>query len=415
MRRSLHPLIETGEIRRVALAFAAFFLLLSSYYILRPVRDEMGVQTGVENLQWLFTGTFVFTLLTVPIFGWVVKRVRRELLVPATYGFLAANLLAFFAAFLTGITTAEAAAFFIWLSVFNIFAVSLFWATVSDTFTTDQAHRLYGFVAAGGTAGAIAGPALTAVLARSVSTAVLLAIAAGQLLAATACLVALRKQRTRAPGAASRPIGGSILAGISLTLTTAKLRGLALLVMCYSAVSTVLYVEMVDLAGQAMTDSGERTAFFASIDLTVNVLALVVQLSGTRRIVKAWGVRAALTVVPLIVLTGLAVLATWRSLMVLAAVQVVHRAGDYALVRPGREMIYTTVDPERRYKAKSFIDMAVYRANDAASAWGVSAIRAAGVDPVLVAAIPVAALWISTGFKVGRRHDTLAHATNDPA
>jgi AAA family ATP:ADP antiporter len=225
------------------------------------------------------------------------------------------------------------------------------------------------------------------------------------LAAATACMVALRCEQPAEAQSASRPVGGSILAGITLALKLPSLRGISLLVICYSAVSTVLYVELADLVGKTYSDSGERTAFFATIDLAVNGLALTMQMLGTRRIVQHFGLRIALAVVPLVVLAGLGALGAWRTAILLAAVQIVHRAGEFSLVKPGREMIYTTVDTESRYKAKNFIDTAVYRANDAASAWLVAAIRSAGLNAVVFAAIPAAAVWLATGFRIGRRHD----------
>ena len=404
-RIASHPALRSGEFKRAALAASAFFLLLCSYYILRPVRDEMGVQTGVGQLQWLFTGTFICTLLLVPVFGWMVKLVPRRLLLPVVYGFVVANLLGFYVAFTAGITVATAATFFIWLSVFNLLVISLFWSQVSDVFSKEQSHRLYGYIAAGGTMGALAGPAMTAVLARHISLANLLALSATLLTAAAACMILLRRHATVMAPAAKKPIGGSVWAGIQLTLKRPGLRGIALLIICYSAVSTVLYIEQLDIVGKTFADSGERTSFFAAIDLVVNALALSVQLLLTRRVVQHAGLRTALSLVPVLVMVGLGALLAWRSAVSLAMVQVVHRAGDYSLMRPGREMIYTTVDPESRYKAKNFIDTAVYRANDALSAWLIAGIRAAGLDAILVAGIPIALLWLLTGFRTGRRHD----------
>lgn len=402
--------MKPGEYRKVALAFASFFLLLFGYYILRPVRDEMGVQTGVENLQWLFTGTFLFTLLIVPIFGWAVKRIPRAYLLPAVYGFLIANLLGFMLAFSAGITKFSAGAFFIWLSVFNLFVVSLFWSKVSDSFSTGESHRLYGYIAAGGTVGALAGPALTAYLARHVSSAYLLGIAAVALAGSSACMVILGRLHTAgtptSPGSPDgRPIGGSLWAGIPLTLKNPYLRGIALLIICYSAVSTVLYVEVADMARDLYPDSGERTRFFATLDLSTNSLALAVQVLGTRKIVISKGLRFTLALVPGIVFAGLALTGFLRRFPFLAVVQVIHRAGNYSLMRPGREMIFTTVDPEGRYKAKSFIDTTVYRANDAASSWIVSALRAGGLNAIFFAGLPAAALWFFTGYRLGGRHD----------
>jgi AAA family ATP:ADP antiporter len=371
--------VRAGELGRVALAFLSFFLLLSGYYMLRPVRDEMGVQTGVERLQWLFSGTFVATLLVVPLFGWVVKRVPRRLLVPVVYGFVVMNLLGFYGAFAVAITPFTAAAFFIWLTSVNLLVVSLFWSTVSDVFTTEQSHRLYGYVAAGGTAGALAGPAITALLARMLSSANLLALSAALLASAAGCLVLLRAQVDE-PQAAGRPIGGSILAGIPLTVRVRSLRGVALLVIFYTAV-------------------------FASMDLAVNCVALGLQLLVTRPVVERFGLSVGLAMAPFLVLIGLLAIGFWRTALLLAGTQIVNRAGEFALVRPGREMIYTTVDPESRYKAKNFIDTTVYRANDAAMAWLVSAMRGAGLDTVLLAAIPVAVGWVMTAFRIGRHHD----------
>src|SRR5688500_7513149 len=332
------PLLEKGEFPRVALGFAAFFLLLCSYYILRPVRDEMGVQTGASRLQWLFTGTFIATLAIVPIFGWVVKRLPRARVLPHVYGFFVVNLLIFYGVFLAGTTVASAAAFFIWLSVFNLFVVSLFWSNVSDVFSTDQAKRVYGYISAGGSAGALTGPAITATIAEHVSTSTLLALSATLLAAAAVCMVAMRRLRPEeivvAPTEA-RPIGGSILAGFRLAWQIVSLRGIAALIICYTAVSTVLYVEQADAVGRTFSDSGERTAFFATIDLTINCVALAIQIFLTRRIVQNYGLRITLAVVPLLVTAGLLFAGQWRTAVVLALVQIVHRAGDFSLMRPG--------------------------------------------------------------------------------
>lgn len=398
------PLLEQGELPRVVLGFAAFFLLLCSYYILRPVRDEMGVQTGASRLQWLFTATFIATLLVVPVFGWVVRQLPRRLLVPVIYGFFVANLLVFYGIFLAGITRVTAATFFIWLSVFNLFVVSLFWSNVSDVFNTGQAKRVYGYIAAGGSAGALTGPAMTAVLAQHLSTSMLLALSAVLLSGAAGCTMAMRRGIAGAAPDA-RPIGGSILAGVRLAWQVISLRGIALLIILYTSVSTVLYIEQAAAAGRTFSDSGERTAFFATIDLTTNCLALLTQIVITRRVIQNFGLRVTLSIVPLLVTGGLLFAGAWRTSFILAIVQIVHRAGDFSLMRPGRETIYTTVDQESRYKAKNFIDTTVYRANDAFASWLVAAIRAAGISSFFLFGVPAAVLWFFTGYKVGRRHD----------
>lgn len=405
--------ILPSELPRVALAATAFFLILCSYYILRPVRDDMGVRFGADRLHWLFTATFLATLLIVPLFGRLVQRMRRAWILPAAYTFLCANLVAFHAAFAAGADTALAALFFVWLSVFNLFVVSLFWSNVSDAFSAAASHRVYGHIAAGGTAGALAGPALTASVARHVGTAQLLALSALLLGIAALCMILLRRMSGSGWHVTDQTIGGAPLAGIGLTLKSRNLRGIALLVICYTAVSTALYVEMLDLTGKSFPDAGERKSFFALIDLAVNLLALILQLSGTRRLVQNYGVKAALSVVPLLVLAGLFLTSVASGVIAIAILQVLNRAGDYAINRPGREMIYTTVDPESRYKAKNFIDTAVYRANDAASAWLINALRGAGLDALLLVGVPAAAAWLLTGFRIGRRHDE--DSRNEPA
>lgn len=394
-----------GELRRVALAFSAFFLILCSYYILRPVRDEMAVRFGADKLQWLFSATFVFTLLVVPVFGWVVRSLPRHRVLPLVYGFLVLNLLGFQAAFATTSSPLSAAVFFVWLSVFNLFVVSLFWSRMGDCFSTSESHRLYGYIAAGGTCGALAGPALTAVLAQFVAAAHLLALSAVLLALAAACALALHARPSSDSEANPHPVGGSILAGIPLVMKHADLRGIALLVLCYTAVSTVLYIEMVRLAGDQFSTSGERTSFFARIDLAVNTLALMLQLLGTRKLVGRLGLRVALPVVPVLLAAALAALGAWRSVASVAATQILHRAGEYALGKPGREMIYTTLEAESRYKAKNFIDTAIYRAGDAGSAWAIAALRSLGLDAVLFAGLPAALLWMANAYWLGERHD----------
>ncbi len=390
---------------RATLAFVSFFLLLCSYFILRPVRDEMGVQSGAGKLQWLFTGTFVATLIAVPIFGAVVARVQRRLLLPVVYGFFITNLIAFHFAMRSGpVSLATAATFFIWLSVFNLFVVSLFWSTASDVFTTEESHRLYGFIAAGGTAGALTGPALTAVLARNTSTANLIAISTVLFTLATIAATMLARTAGNHEGREIR-IGGGLLAGIRLTLQSPTLAGIALLVICYTTVSTFLYFEQAEIVRRTISDSGERTAFFATIDLFVNGVALFVQLTLTSFVVRRFGVRTALVIIPLLLLAGFFLIAVWPVPVMVAAVQIAHRAGDFSLGKPSREMIYTTVDAESRYKAKNFIDTAVYRGNDAVAGWITAVIRTGGLGALVAAGAAVALVWSITGYRIGRRHD----------
>ena len=386
-------------------AFLAFFLLLCSYTMLRPVRDDMAVRFGADRLHWLFTGTFLCTLAVIPLFGTVVRHVRRNAILPTCYGFLVMNLLGFCAAFRTEGNAWTAAVFFIWLSVFNLFVVSLFWSNVSDAFNAQEAQGHYGIIAAGGTAGAMAGPGLTALVARHVSTSALLATSAALVVLATLCMVALRRASPGDSVTSPRPLGGSIVAGVPLTLKLPELRGIALLIICLTTVSTVLYVEIISLAGKHYASSGERRTFFASIDLAVNLLAFGLQLAGTRLVVRHAGLVMALSVAPVLMLAGLAVLGIWPTLIGFAAIQVLHKASEYAFGKPGREMIYTTIGAEGRFKAKNFIDTTVYRANDAASAWLINFVRGVGWSAVLLVGLPAVLVWLVAAFRTGRRFD----------
>lgn len=389
--------------RRTILAFSAFFLVLCSWYILRPVREEMGVQTGANRLQWLFTGTFIATVLVFPIFGWVVRHVPRRYVLVSVYSFFILNL-AFFGFALSGKPSVPmAAAFFIWLSVFNLLVVSLFWSNASDAFSADDAKRFYGYIAAGGTAGALTGPATATILATRVPTSTLIIISAVLLAGSAACSVALRGD---AASDSAQTIGGNIFSGAALTIKSPVLSRIALLIIFYTTISTVLYIEQADIVGRTITDSGERTAFFAAVDLTVNCAALLVQIFLTRRLLERYGLTMTFVIAPLLVAAGLFFVNEWRTPLILAAVQIIHRGGDFALMRPGREMIYTTVDPESRYKGKNFIDTTVYRANDAASSWLVAAIRTAGLNAILFVGLPAALLWLATAFNLGKRHDS---------
>lgn len=402
----LQATFRPGELLQVSLSAVAFFLVLCSYYILRPVRDDMAVQVGADRVHWLFSGTFALAMLAVPVFGWLVRRTPRAHVLTMAYGFLILNLLGFCVAFASELASLTVAAlFFIWLSVFNLFVVSLFWSTVSDCFTTSQSHRFYGYIAAGGTAGALAGPAMTALLARHVSTSFLVGVSAMLLAGAVLCMAALRTRSSHDAQAQARPLEGPILAGIGLAFGPGKLRGVALLIVFYTTVSTALYVELIDLVGKTYADPGQRKAFFATLDLVVNGLSLLLQLLGTRRIVQRYGLRLALPALPLVVLAGLGILAGWATVLGFAIVQIVHRAGEYAVGRPGREMIYTTVDAESRYKAKNFIDIALYRANDAASAWVIALVRGMGLNAIVFVGLPAAAAWLLTAAKVGKQHD----------
>ncbi|HEX2059139.1 MAG TPA: MFS transporter [Thermoanaerobaculia bacterium] len=389
---------------RVALPFLTFFSVLCGYFVLRPVRDEIGVRAGIENLSWLFTWTFVATLLLVPIFGWIVARAPRRVIATTTYALCAVLLVGAYVGVQGSNIVAWGVGLFIGISVLNLFIISVFWSLMADAYDEGEARKMYGIIAIGGTLGTIAGPAITAALAPVIGPMNLLPISAGFLTLA-AVLSTLVPRRADAPP--QQRIGGSILAGIKVTLQSPTLLRVALIIICYTTVSTILYFEQVDIVKNSFTDSGERTRFFALLDLANNVTTILVQALITRQVLTRFGLRTALTAAPAIIGTGLALLAFAPRLIFIAFLQVVHRAGEHGFTRPGREVLFTTVGAEERYKGKNFVDTFVYRGNDALIAWALEGLHRIGVGLSGIAAlgVAVAAGWAWNGYTLGRKHD----------
>jgi AAA family ATP:ADP antiporter len=403
---------EPGEIGASCWSFACFFCLLCGYYVLRPLRDEMGVQGGVENLPWLFSVTFLAMLAVVPVFGFAASRLPRRRLVPWSYLLFIVSVLAFYALFSGGAyAPAVARAFFVWVSVFNLFVVSLFWSLMADLFKPSQAARLFGFISAGGSCGALAGPTLTASLAAPLGTARLLLVSCLFLALALGCVQAL----VRRAGADSRTtepadsIGGTTWSGIAVILRSPYLLGIVAYVLLYTVIFGFAYLELARLVAATYPDSAERTALFAHVDLAVNVLTLLGQLFLVRKLVEKLGVGVALALLPALGLAGFGAIGLAPVLAVLVAFQVLRRAADYAVARPAREMLFTVLTREEKYKSKNFIDTVVFRGGDAASGWVYAALKALGLGlpGLAAAAIPGALLWLAVGLWLGRRHATL--------
>jgi AAA family ATP:ADP antiporter len=366
-----------GEERAVVLAFAYFFLLLCSYYLLRPVRDAMAANAGLGRLPELFTYTFIVMLVITPMFGALVSRVRKRLLLPITYGFFALNMFLFYLAFSADPGSQRTAAtFFVWLSVFNMFVVSVFWSFMADVFRGDEARRLFGPIAAGGSAGAIIGPLLTQSLAAGLGTAGLVMLSMLLLLATIPCIRALGhwsvERHGEAPGTAAEsaePIGGGALAGVTLVLRTPYLMGIVAMLGLGAVAGTFMYFELQRLASAAYTDTALRTAFFARLDLGVNLLAFVMQGMVTSRIIKRFALTGGLVTMPLVAFGSFIWLVLAPFLLPLAISQVLRRAGEFGVAKPSREVLFTAVDPESKYKAKNFIDTVVQRGSDTVAGW----------------------------------------------
>jgi ATP:ADP antiporter, AAA family len=410
--------VRPHEVAVVAWCWLVIFCLLSSYYIMRPIRDQAGVAGGVQNLQWLFTGTLVVMLLLNIPFAYLVKRLPRQRFIAITYHFFALNILVFavlFHAANPAQTVWVGRVFFIWASAFNLFVVSMFWQLNVDVFSPEQGKRLFGLIAAGATLGAIVGSAVTASLAHHVPPMGLLMGAAALLEVAVFSAGRLSRlsstlEPQRVALEAEAPIGGGILSGITHVLRSPYLFNVGVFLLLFSITSTFLYFQQAAIVNGAFKDRAAQTAFFATVDLLVNCLTLAVQLFLTARIVVLLGVALTLGVLPALTIVGFGAIALLPTIMAVAAFQVVRRAADYAVARPARELLYTVASREDRYKAKSLIDTVVYRTGDQVGAWSVALLRAIGLGApqVSFAAIPLAALWLINALWLGRRQEQMA-------
>lgn len=396
--------VRAGEVGALLWSFAYFFCLLCGYYVLRPVRDAMGIAGGTEKLPWMFTATFAAMLLAVPLLSAAAARWPRQRFIPIVYRFFALHLLIFVVLLrVDAPRPVLSRVFFVWASVFNLFVVSVFWSFMSDLWRSEQGKRLFGFIAAGGSAGALVGPLITVAYAERVGPAGLLLTSVALLEASVQCarrLVRLAPQREDAPAAAPAPGGGS-LAGISLVLRSRYLLGIGAQTLLTTATSTVLYLQQAEIVRAAFASSAPRIAFFARVDLVVNLLTIAAQTLLTGRVLRWLGVTVGLGAVPVVTVAGFLGLAASPTLWILTAFQGIRRAAHYALERPAREVLFTVVSHEERYKSKSFLDAVVYRGGDAASSWGYAALTP-GAWAVALSMIPVAGAWIALSAWLAR-------------
>jgi AAA family ATP:ADP antiporter len=397
--------VRPHERRALGWSLVYVFAILSAYYVLRPIRDEMGVQGGVENLPWLFSGTLLGMIAVNPLFAALVKRLPRARFIAWSYRFFAANLVLFLVLFHLADPAQNVwvgRAFFIWLSVFNLFVVSVFWATMVDVFDSEQGKRLFGLLAAGATLGAIAGSTLTASLVREAGATNLFF---ASIVLLEVAVFAVRKLSFKEQRQEEPPIGGGVLAGISHTFRSPYLLNICVFILLFTVTSTFLYFQQATIARDSFADRASRTAFFAQVDLLVNVLTLAVQLFFTARILRKLGVALTLGILPLFTLLGFAALAAAPVIAVLVAFQVLRRAANFALARPTREVLFTVLPREDKYKAKSFIDTVVYRAGDQVGSWSYLALGGfgLGIAGVALVAVPLSALWLYNGLWLGRR------------
>ena len=412
------------EVRALGWSWLYIFSVLASYYILRPIRDEMGVAGGVENLQWLFSGTLLGMVAVNPPFAALVVRLPRVRFIAITYRFFIANLLVFVV--LLELATPEqniwvGRVFFIWASVFNLFVVSVFWALMVDVFDSDQGKRLFGFIAAGATIGGIVGSSVTASLAKNVSAPYLLLLSAMLLEVA---VFGVRRLSRLSDALHQRPvarseeaaIGGSMLSGLTHAFKSPYLVNVSVYILLFAITSTFIYFQQAEIVRQSFADRGARTAFFARLDLWVNILTLAAQLFLTNHVLRVIGVGLTLAMLPALSILGFVTLAMTPTIAVLVIYQVLRRAGNFAFARPTREVLFTVVSREDKYKAKSFIDTFIYRLGDQVGAWSYAGLGflELGMTGMSIIAVPISAVWLVNGLWLGRKQDALAMVRTAP-
>jgi ATP:ADP antiporter, AAA family len=409
--------VEAGERTPLLWSFLYFFCLLCGYYMLRPVRDEMAIEGGVQHLPWMMTGTFLTLLVATPVFGWLSARLPRVRLLLTVYGFFIAHLFVFFFV-MTSQWHPEwvARVFFVWLSVFNLFVVSVFWSLMADLFTPEQGARLFSVIAAGGSTGAIVGPVLTAWITYVMPIPLLMLCSAGWLVACLLCIYRLDRWSRQHPhgglGQPEQALGGSIWAGIRLAAGSPYLLGICGYLFLLTMSATVLYLEQAALIGREITSPEARTRLFAGVDLTVNVLTFFTQVWVTNRLVLRFGLAAALLFLPFVSAWGFVALSVSPMLGLFLLFTVVRRVGEYAISKPAREVLFTVLSREEKYKAKNFIDTAVSRGGDASTGWMVSGLKALGATTTHLALflVPIMFLWGWMAWFLARREAALQRA-----
>ena len=398
----------TAEERAAALwSFAYFFMLLAGYYVLRPLRDQMGIAGGVRALPWTFTATFVTLLVAQPLYGALVSRVPRARFIPIVNHFFVANLALFWLLLTLGVAPVIVArVFFVWVSVFNLFAVAVFWSFMADLFTSAQGKRLFGFIGAGGTAGALLGPAVTIGLSIPFGPTNLLLAAIVFLELAVFCVYRLERtaDARKATFDADARIGGSAFAAAAEMARSPYLLGIGAWVSLLSFGATILYFQQAHIVAAAVHDAGAQTRIFAWIDLAVGLLTLATQVFATARVLSRFGTGAAAAALPAVYVVGFATLALTTSVMAVFVFQVAQRWMNFAIANPARQVFFTVLDREEKYKAKNLIDVVIYRGSDALYGWVFDTLQALGLKlgGIALCALPVVGAWIVLSAVLGR-------------
>jgi len=410
--------VKPEELRALWLGFFFHLLILTGYYITKPIRDSIGASSSLEALPWMFTATLVAMLIANGAFAAIVARMSRRKFIPLAYGFFIVVFVLFFIAMRSRPSAEQVwigRGFFVWVSVFNLFNTAVFWAFMTDLFTVEQGKRLYGFIAVGGTLGAILGAYITKHYVRDIGPANLLIIAAA-MFAIAGFLVRFFPGGfavgNKAAATPEEPIGGSVWSGITHICRSPYLMGLAATILLYTTTSTWAYFQQSDLAREALKTSNERTEFLASLEIWVNSITVLIQIFLTGRLLKWFGVAFTLISLPFLSMVGFAAMGVAASLAMLAVFQVARRAAAYALMRPSREILFTVLKREDKYKVKSITDTLGYRVGDQLGAWSYGGLHGLGLtlNAISWIAVPVTAGWCALSLWLARKQRVLADA-----
>jgi len=415
--------VRPNEVRALCLGFAFHFIILTAYYIVKPIRDSIAAGNRLETLPWMFTATLVVMLFANVIYAAIVARTERRKFIPFAYAFFILVLVLFFLLMKMGSSAQQlwtGRAFYVWVSVFNLFNTAIFWAFMTDLFTVEQGKRLYAFIAVGGTVGAITGAYLTKNLVRNIGQANLIAISAA-MFAIICVLVRFFPNRftegNRTAPTAEQPIGGTAWSGFTHIARSPYLFGLAAVILLYTITSTWAYFQQTTLAGAALKTSADRTVFLSSLEIWVNTITLFIQIFLTGRLLKWFGVGFTLTALPFISMLGFAAMASAPSLAMLAFFQVTRRAGAYALMRPSREILFTVLKREDKYKVKSVTDTLGYRVGDQLGAWSYGGLGPnwlhLSLNVISWIAVPITAGWCVLSLWLARKQRALADAQRE--
>ncbi len=405
--------IDSNELRVVLPSFFLVMLLMTSYYMLRPVRDSMASEWTDIEVSWLWTFTFLFSVIAISLYGHIASRVRLDFLIPGSYIFFALSFLTFyFASDITVLSTFSDKAFYVWVSVYALFHISVFWILMADIFSKAQAKRLFGFIGAGASIGAVIGPLATTIFVSTLGNHLLLLIASVIIVIAIPLIPMIRfaseinfyEHRPKGFLSGGDSIGGASLDGFRFLFKDNFLIGIALFIFLATLLSSLIYFELKTILSNVDPDT--RTQIWAGMDLVVNTLSIGIGLFATGRLTKQFGVSFSLSLIPFLLILGFLILAMIPTVAVIVSLQIVRRAGQYSITRPAREMLFTAVRRNVRFKSKPIVDVVLYRGGDVISAWTITALtQGLNLGLVTIASIGggVAAVWTGIGFILGQK------------